>query len=106
MKINCQQAFEVIYQTCLHALSYLGYLVTSPPLKHPCIINPEQGELKRGGASLMYPFPLPLIKGKGDKSRRLFEGIGLLNLNKLSAVSPVGLNQRGEVNKQSFWLHF
>ncbi len=37
------------------------------PLKHPGIINPEQGESKRGEAPLIYPFPLPLIKGKGDK---------------------------------------
>jgi len=37
------------------------------PLKHPHVTNPEQGELKRGEASLIYPFPLPLDKGKGDK---------------------------------------
>ncbi len=37
------------------------------PLKHPYIINLEQGELKRGFASLIYPFPLPLGKGKGEK---------------------------------------
>jgi len=34
------------------------------------------GESKRGGASLMQPIPLPLIKGKGIK------GIGLINLAK------------------------
>jgi len=37
------------------------------PLRHPCIINPEQGESKRGFASPIYPFPLSLDKGKGDR---------------------------------------
>ena len=34
------------------------------PLGHPIL---EQGELKGGEASLIYLFPLPLGKGKGDK---------------------------------------
>jgi hypothetical protein len=36
------------------------------PLKHPHIINPEHGELKRGGASLLIFFPLS-FQGEGDK---------------------------------------
>jgi len=50
----------------------------TPLLKYPHIINPEQGELKRGKApELAYrefwrdkvplsPPPLPLLKGEGD----------------------------------------
>ncbi len=34
----------------------------------------EKGESERGGASLIQPIPLPLIKGKGIK------GIGLINI--------------------------
>jgi len=33
----------------------------------------------RGAKPLSHHLPLPLIKGKGDKGRRLFEGMGLLN---------------------------
>jgi len=37
------------------------------PLKHPHIINPEQGELKRGEASLLILFPLSLIRRGGHR---------------------------------------
>ena len=38
-------------------------------LKHPNLISLERGELKRGEASLIKPFPLPLARegGQGDR---------------------------------------
>jgi len=56
-----------------------------------------QREFKRGEAPLSPPFPLPLIKGKGDKG-------GWGYHIKPKGGDPVGVNQRGEVNKQSLKL--
>jgi len=38
-----------------------------PLLNASALLTQSKGESKRGEASLIYPFPLPLIKGKGDK---------------------------------------
>jgi len=44
------------------------FVPLSPPPPSPLFgWRDTKGELKRGEASLIYPFPLPLDKGKGDK---------------------------------------
>jgi len=68
------------------------------PLKHPHIIDPEQGELKRGEASLLYSSPSPFkergIKGvrspniliEGGQEDRLLNNLILLKVTEWSFV--------------------
>ena len=43
------------------------FVPLSPPPPSPSKERDIKGESKRGEASLIYPFPLPLAKGKEDK---------------------------------------
>ena len=54
---------------------------------------PPRGESKRGEASLIQPFPLPLTKGKGIKGIGLLKikGEGLINNLSLSNLSQLAI---------------
>ncbi len=63
-----------------------------PPLKSlpPFKERDARGESKRGEASLAYPVPLPLDKGKGDKggwdSKQILKRVRLVNDFYLNAL--------------------